>query len=78
MIGILSAIVSEGLLYFCYRIATDTIKDALGTTDLVRYSDMMLYLFGVFAVIGILAGAIGSFIMIGKYLRREGSEFSAI
>lgn len=78
LIGILSAIVSEGLLYFCYRIATDTIKDALGTTDLVRYSDMMLYLFGVFAVIGILAGAIGSFIMIGKYLRREGSEFSAI
>ena len=78
LIGLFSALISEGLLYFCYRIATDTLKEALGTADIVRYSEMMFYLLGVFAVIGVLAGAIGSFIMIGKYLRREGSEFSAI
>ncbi len=78
LIGVLSAIIAEGLLYFCYRVATETIAQTLGTTDIVRYSEMMFYLLGVFVVIGILAGAIGSFIMIGKYLRREGSEFSAI
>lgn len=78
LIGILSAVIAEGLLYFCYRVATETIAQTLGTTDIVRYSEMMFYLLGVFVVIGILAGAIGSFIMIGKYLRREGSEFSAI
>ena len=78
LIGLLSALISEGLLYFCYRIATDTLKDALGTADTVKYSEMMLFLLGVFAAIGIFAGAIGSFIMIRKYLRREGSEFSAI
>ncbi len=78
LIGVLSAVIAEGLLYFCYRVATETIAQTLGTTDIVRYSDMMFYLLGVFVVIGILAGAIGSFIMIGKYLRREGSEFSAI
>ena len=78
LIGVLSAVIAEGLLYFCYRVATETIAQTLGTTDIVRYSEMMFYLLGVFVVIGILAGSIGSFIMIGKYLRREGSEFSAI
>ena len=78
LIGVVSAIIAEGLLYFCYRVATETISQTLGTTDIVRYSEMAFYLLGVFLVIGVLAGAIGSFIMIGKYLRREGSEFSAI
>ena len=78
LIGVLSAIIAEGLLYFCYRVATETISQTLGTTDIVRYSEMRFYLLGVFMAIGVLAGAIGSFIMIGKYLRREGSEFSAI
>lgn len=78
LIGILSAGIAEGLLYFCYRVATETISQTLGTTDIVKYSEMVFYLLGVFLVIGVLAGAIGSFIMIGKYLRREGSEFSAI
>ncbi|MBO4693715.1 MAG: ABC transporter permease [Clostridia bacterium] len=78
LIGIISAGIAEGLLYFCYRVATETISQTLGTTDIVRYGEMVFYLLGVFLVIGIFAGAIGSFIMIGKYLRREGSEFSAI
>ena len=78
LIGLISALLSEGLLYFCYRIASETLTQTLGTGDIVRYSEMMFYLFGVFAAIGIFAGALGSFIMIGKYLRREGSEFSAI
>ena len=78
LIGLLSAALAEGILYFCYRVATETISQTLGTTDIVRYSEMMFYLLGVFAVIGIFAGAVGSIIMISKYLRREGSEFSAI
>lgn len=78
LIGLLSAGIAEGLLYFCYRVATETIAKTLGTSDIVRYSEMALSLFGVFVVIGVLAGAIGSIIMISKYLRREGSEFSAI
>lgn len=78
LIGVISAGIAEGLLYFCYRVATETIAGTLGTSDIVRYSEMVYYLLGVFLIIGVLAGAIGSFIMIGKYLRREGSEFSAI
>ena len=77
-IGVISALISEGLLYFCYRIATETIITTLGTNEIVKYSDMALALFLMFVCIGVLAGIIGSVIMISKYLRREGSEFAAI
>ncbi len=78
LIGLISAFISEGLLYFCYRIATEAISSALGTTDLVAYGDVAWYLLLVFVGIGIFAGALGSIIIIGKYLRKEGSEFAAI
>ena len=78
IIGLISAIISEILLYFCYRVATETIIGTLGTTDIVKYGDMALILFALFAGIGIIAGVLGSAIMIGKYLKREGSEFAAI
>lgn len=78
LIGLISAFISEGLLYFCYRVATETIATTLGTTDIVKYSDVALYLLLVFVVIGVFAGILGSCIMISKYLRREGSEFTAI
>ena len=78
LIGLISAALAEGLLYFCYRVAAEPLTLALGTHEIVAYKEMALILFGVFAAIGVFAGALGSFIMIGKYLRREGSEFSAI
>lgn len=78
LIGLISALISEGLLYFCYRVATETIISTLNTTDIVKYSDMAWLLLLVFIGIGVLAGILGSVIIIRKYLRREGSEFSAI
>lgn len=78
LIGLISAIVSEGLLYFCYRVATETICATLGTNDIIKYSDLALNLFGLFIIIGVVAGVIGSITMIGKYLHKEGSEFAAI
>ncbi len=78
LIGIVSALLAEGLLYFCYRVATETIISTLGTTDIVKYGDMAWILLAVFLGIGVFAGVVGSVIMISKYLRREGSEFAAI
>ena len=78
IIGIISAIIAEVLLYFCYRVATETIINTLGTTDIVKYGDMAWLLLIVFAGIGLFAGMLGSIIMISKYLRKEGSEFAAI
>ncbi len=76
IIGLVSAIISEVLLYFCYRIATETIVSSFSAV--VKYSDMAVILFLMFVAIGVLAGVIGSAIMIGKYLKHEGSEFAAI
>ena len=78
LIGIISAVISEGLLYFCYRVATETICATLGTNDIIKYSDLAWILLGIFACIGVVAGVIGSITMIGKYLHKEGSEFAAI
>ncbi len=78
VIGIISALIAEGLLYFCYRVATETIITTLNTTDIVKYGDMALTLLLVFLAIGLFAGIIGSVIIISKYLRKEGSEFAAI
>lgn len=76
LIGLISALVSEGLIYFCYRVATEKISAMFG--QVVLFGDVALYLLLVFVGIGILSGALGSAIMIGKYLKREGSEFTAI
>lgn len=77
VIGLISAMISEGLIYFCYRVATEKISAMLGG-GVVAFGDVALYLLLVFAAIGVFAGLFGSMIMIGKYLKREGSEFTAI
>ncbi len=76
IIGIISALLAEGLLYCCYRIATETIVKTFG--DVVPFGTMAWQLLLLFVVIGILSGVIGSIIIISKYLRKEGSEFAAI
>ncbi|MBQ6885400.1 MAG: ABC transporter permease [Clostridia bacterium] len=76
IIGLISALVSEGLIYFCYRVATEKIEVMLGSV--VAFGEVAVYLLLVFVAIGIFAGALGSAFMIGKYLKHEGSEFTAI
>ncbi|MBQ8203100.1 MAG: permease-like cell division protein FtsX [Clostridia bacterium] len=78
LIGVVSALISEGLLYFCYRVATEAISTTLGTGDIIAFGDVAWQLLAIFVAVGIFSGALGSFIMIGKYLRKEGSEFAAI
>ncbi|MBO5321210.1 MAG: ABC transporter permease [Clostridia bacterium] len=77
-IGAISALLAEGILYFCYRVATEAIINTLNTTDIVKYGDMAWILLVMFLGIGLVAGIFGSVIMINKYLRKEGSEFAAI
>lgn len=76
LIGLISALVSEGLIYFCYRVATEKISVMFGSV--VPFGDVAFYLLLVFVGIGMFAGALGSAFMIGKYLKHEGSEFTAI
>ena len=77
-IGIISSLLSLGLIYFCYRVVGETIASALGTGTLVGFSEAIWPIFAVCLGIGLISGLIGSLIMISKYLRKEGSEFTAI
>lgn len=78
VLGLFSAILSEVVVYFCYRVMLETfIPSLLGAVSPVAFKAVWLQMFGVFALIGIVAGVIGSVIIISKYLRHEGSEFRA-
>ncbi len=78
LIGLISAVFSMGILYFCYRVAIEAIQNALGMMNAIAFADTALVIFGVFVAIGVLSGVLGSVIMISKYLKKEGSEFTAI
>ena len=74
--GLISAILSTGVLYFAYRVTLRQIEKIM-SIQAVPFGDVALYLFGAFCALGVLAGCVGSIISIGKYLKREGSELSA-
>ena len=76
IIGLISAVISEALIYFCYRVATEKISIMLG--QVVPFGELAWFLLLVFVSIGIFSGALGSAFTIGKYLKHEGSEFTAI
>ena len=71
MIGLVSALLSMGVLYFCYRVAMEAVSGALGMTDVIGFITVAPQIFGVFAAIGVLSGIVGSAIMIRKYLKKE-------
>ena len=78
LIGAISAVIAEALVYFCYRVATETIVSSFGANSLVSFKSLAGILILIFLGVGVVAGVLGSVIIIGKYLRREGSEFAAI
>ncbi len=78
LIGLISAIFSEGVVYFCYRVATETMISSLDKNQIIPFESAAVMLLGVFAAIGVFTGIFGSVVMISKYLKKEGSEFSAI
>lgn len=77
-IGIISAILSVVLIGCCYRLVEEAIINSLGTVSVVPFVSSLLPISLVAIGIGIVSGLIGSVIMISKYLRKEGSEFTAI
>lgn len=74
--GIISAVVTTGILYLVYNSTIDKVRE-FGFISMIPYSDIVWYLFGGFCLIGIVAGCIGSLISIRKYLKKEGSEQNA-
>lgn len=77
LLGILSGAISTGVLYFIYKASTSAIENSFAMS-VVPFTDLALTLLVVFMLMGALTGVISSLISMGKYLRREGSEFNAI
>ena len=79
-IGLISAGISMGIVYFCYRVATEAIQNngTFGAIQVIGFNSVWPLILGIFVAIGIASGVLGSAIMISKYLKKEGSEFAAI
>lgn len=80
ILGIASAIISLGVVWGLYELAISYFDDILNELQFgaVAFLDYALYMLLAFLAVGIVSGVGGSLITMGKYLRKEGSEFSAI
>ena len=73
--GIISALLTTVILYFAYNFIIG--QPNMAGLHSVEFMSVAGYMFGAFCIMGILAGCVGSMFSIGKYLRKEGSEFRA-
>lgn len=80
ILGIISGVISLGVVWGVYALAIKYFKDVFSSIGLVplAFENYALQMLGVFLAIGIISGVGGSLITMRKYLNKEGSEFSAI
>lgn len=73
LIGLISAIVSTFALYFLYTAIMDAITSMIPFVY-IPISNLILYVGVAFVIAGMSIGAIGGFISMRKYLKKEGNE----
>ena len=80
ILGIISGVISLGLVCAFYEFAIHQFSDLLSSLqlDALNFADYALPMLGIFIAIGIVTGVGGALISMGRYLNREGSEISAI
>ncbi len=76
VIGIISSLVSFGVLAGLYQGIAYVFKDILALFEPVAFTQYAGYIFLIFAAIGIFTGSVGSLISMGKYLKEQGSVVS--
>ncbi len=78
-IGLLSAVLSMGVLYLIYYLAGDSLLTIFGILggQLISFKDYALYLFAGFVIVSVVTAGIGSIFSIGKYLKEQGSVVDA-
>ena len=74
VIGLISAIVSTGALYFLYSGVVGIVLNIFKFTDPVAIESVIWYVLAIFVIVGITIGALSGFISIRKYLKKEGNE----
>lgn len=80
ILGIVSGVVSLGVVWGVYELAINQFSDLFASIGLVplNFVDYVWQMLGAFIGIGIISGVGGSLITMRKYLNKEGSEISAI
>lgn len=81
ILGIVSGIISLGLVWGLYELAVNEFADLLSTfngLDFLKFQNYALPMLGIFIAIGVITGVGGSLITMSKYLNKEGSEISGI
>lgn len=76
VIGIISGIVSLGLVFGLYKLAMNsfgTVFSLFGTSS-VSFLPYALPMLGAFIVIGVFAGCFGSIVSMGRYLKEHGGS----
>ena len=73
IIGLISGIVTTGLLYYIYNATVSAIQSAIRFTA-VPYGEMLPMLASVFIGIGVFFGILGGVISISRYLKGEGGD----
>lgn len=78
LLGVISAIISLGVLWGLYAIAVQSFADTLTALNfaMVPFTDYALQIFAVFLAIGVFTGGFGSMISMGKYLKEQRSVVS--
>lgn len=80
VIGIISGIISLGVVWGLYDLAVKQFADLFLTMRIspLSFSDYAWKMLGAFVLIGVVSGVGGSLITMRRYLNKEGSEISAI
>lgn len=80
VLGIIAGTISLGMVWVIYEFAISQFGALLTSIGMetVKFLVYALPMFGVFVLIGVLSGTLGSLISMRKYLRKEGSEISAL
>lgn len=76
VIGIISSLVSFGVLAGLYYGVAYVFKDLLKLFEPVAFGQYAGYIFLLFALIGTFTGSVGSLISMGRYLKEQGSVIS--
>ncbi len=76
VIGVLSSLVSIGVLAGLYYGVAYVFKDLLKLFEPVAFGQYAGYIFLIFVGIGTFTGSVGSLISMGKYLKEQGSVIS--
>ena len=76
ILGIISGVISLGLVWAFYEFAVKQFGDLIVSLGLeaLKFSDYAWYMLGIFIAIGIITGVGGALLSMGKYLNKEGSE----